>query len=135
MKAEDLKPGPELDALVAEKVMGWSMTTLQRLLEQAGLVDRFCPSTSIADAMEAAEKVWKRVPKTGHGTYRFQLSRRDGESLSGGFFGKGDGDQGKWVCEFAMDAQGDWRTHSVGSAPTAPMAICLAALRAVGAIA
>jgi hypothetical protein len=80
-----------------------------------------CPaySTDIAAAWEVVEKVWATLPKTGYGTFRALLHRRDPD--------------GRWICEFAPNAHGDWRTHATAEADTAPLAICLAALRAVGA--
>ena len=141
---DKMEAGPELDALVAEKVMGWlplghcneetHRKDLPHLLEFGeGLsvhrplrnnvvhgvsCDDWEPSTNITAAMEVVEKVWPLVNcSSGYGTYRFQLNRRDGD--------------GMWICELATDPQGDWKTHRVGEAPTAPLAICRASLKAV----
>jgi hypothetical protein len=148
-----VKAGRELDALVAEKVMGWTgrMEVARRGRRDEWLVvftgrpdggigdyacfyDRdggkiYCCkphnihhagrySTGIAAAWEVVEKVWATLPKTGYGTFRALLHRRDPD--------------GRWICEFAPDAHGDWSTHATAEADTAPLAICLAALRAVG---
>ena len=136
--------GQQLDSWVAEKVMGWRVVDsdmedtakaiyktfavkdddglgVRRPLNNAVNgwgYDDFNPSTNITDAMEVVEKVWPLVNcSSGYGTYRFQLNRRDGD--------------GMWICELATDPQGDWKTHRVGEAPTAPLAICRASLKAV----
>lgn len=159
----DWKPGPDLDALVAEKVMGWTpceddlhnlkWDTHIPLRTRHGIVGEelwrdewgdpptiklprsgpkpWAPTTSIADAWEVVEKVWEGLPKTGGGTFRFSLHRRDGDGLSARL-GLCEPPNGDWVCEFAPDADGDWRTHAAGNSDTAPHAICLAALKAVG---
>jgi hypothetical protein len=104
-----VKPGPELDALVAEKVLGWNPLC-------TGVPDF---STDIADAWQVVEWVWPLVDVgSGGGTYRFQLQRSDAPGRP-------------WVCELSTDPQGDFRTHKIGRGETAPHAICLAALRAV----
>ena len=139
----DLKPGRELDALVAERVMGWIRLSCappgRFCLEQkergrderdgdwwllpggtfrCDLCDRTEDySTDIRAAWEIMEKMWPHVQNGGRGTHRIQLYRRDGDN--------------QWGCEFAIDPQGDWRTHARACAPTAPHAICLAALKAI----
>jgi Phage ABA sandwich domain len=121
----DLPPGPELDALIAERVFHWKWNIRNGVcyaehdcFNAADCWPEFQPSTSIADVWTVVEKVWPLVNVgSGHGTYRFQLFRRDGD--------------GMWICELATDPQGDWKTHRVGAAPTAPLAICYAALKAV----
>jgi hypothetical protein len=167
MKVSEMPAGRELDALVAEKVMGlevmrdwpcghqpdacelealrceWDEATCFELegkpdLRWLGLYPQRHPvsadrdddgrffgytplpfySTDIAAAWGVGEKVWERVPKRSHGTFRYMLNRREPD--------------GCYVCEFAMDPEGDWRTHSVGEADAAPLAICRAALLAVG---
>ena len=115
-----LPAGQELDALVAEKVVGlipgkdWHSPCFDVMF-----CDRPCPpySTSIAAAWAVVDKVWKTLPLCTHGTYRFMLNRRE--------------PYGEYVCEFAPDADGDWTTHATGQADTAPLAICRAALKAV----
>jgi len=124
-RAREMKPGPELDALVAEKVMGWvrgggRMTWIR----QGPFANCDCPShdeaatvalysTSISDAFEVVEKL-------------YALSKR-------GFMCNWLADfayQGAWIASFySMDPDtGD----SDAEADTLPHAICLAALRAVG---
>lgn len=65
-----LKPGTEMDALVAEKVMGWKIAVVESFLpgiyhkgwadkngKKVAEISKFHPSTSIADAWEVMEKV------------------------------------------------------------------------------
>jgi Phage ABA sandwich domain len=100
-----VKPGPELDALVYEKVFG------NRPFKRDPLVPRFLPhySTSIADA-------WKVMEKLGDGCVNEFRTHRSCVGRCG------------WHAHFGnldlpnVDAWSD----------TAPHAICLAALRAVG---
>lgn len=115
----------ELDAQVAEKVMGWRKDGAMWVTAEGRTPDGWDYASrevlpnfteSISWAWQVVEKMWPRMPKTSWGIYRFQLNRRD---------------SGEWVCEFAPDAEGDWRSHAVGKADTAPKAICLAALAAV----
>lgn len=123
-----IKPGPETDALVAEKVLGWSYQTF---------LDGFLPdvkhwysvspcpnnpghpsfrgvlkhwSTSIADAWEVVEKMWP-----------------SGSSMCITPAGLG------WSIYIPTRVVMHWR-EPYARAETAPMAICLAALKAVGAI-
>ena len=125
----ELQPGPELDALVAEKVMEWVRrngswydtfrppyratqeqgywVTALRRKEIVSMFSWFCPSTSVADAWEAVEKLRA---------------------------------EGRWWsienCEAGWNVQTGptLLEQVVAVAPTAPHAICLAALKAVGAI-
>ena len=111
MTDHDLQPGPELDRLVAEKVMGWKKwsTTGDHLWTAADSRVRslrpedawaFNPSTNIAHAWEVVEKLIDKDPNIGIDC------------------------DGNWACSL-------W--NHVARADTAPHAICLAALKAVGA--
>lgn len=126
--------GRELDALIAERVFGNAWASVR-----GGLPRKSCPrySTEIEAAMRIVEKLWAdgTVAHTGHGTYRFQLNRRDGAAAFAhlGFGGDRAELRDAWVCEFSTDPEGDFSTHATGIAETAPHAICLAALQAVGA--
>jgi hypothetical protein len=127
-----MNPGRELDALVAEKVMG--LTQCAGGMHGDSFPNSYCYahpdtpemgsevypySTDIVAAWEVVEKMWaEHIPRTRYGVYRLQLNRLD---------------TGRYVCEFACDPEGDFSTHSRGEADTAPLAICLAALKAVGA--
>lgn len=128
MKISD--PGPELDALVAEKVMGWHRSGddlwAQWLKEdgsetwyyvQAPTLDTACrdwePSRDIRAAWEVVLAVWDR----GLG-WMLVAPNHDGS---------------KWEAYQATSCAdpdfGDW---CVPNGQTAPHAICLAALKAVG---
>lgn len=143
----ELNPGPDLDRLVAEKVMGFSFASSRTALmypkdgerygshfiEEGGVVvqatmgsypdfvgtERWRPSTSIEHAWEVVEK----MHALGHGMIVFKSKN-------------------KWVCHYkigetdVMHYRG-WiydLTDGTGVGETAPHAICLAALMALGAI-
>ena len=116
-RIEDLKPGRELDALIAEKIFGWSLDPNRAsddicwLMPPGGWhVAKSVPqySTDIAAAMEVVEKL------SEYG-WHFSLTRTaDGSVVA--FFHK------------------DWFRRNEKLIETAPHAICLAALKAVGVI-
>ena len=95
-----MKAGREIDALIAEKVMGWPKNSVVWYIDDKPFrISDFSPSTQIADAWLVVEKI-KR------------------ENL-----------------QIVWDIDG-WFVSSIyadtGFAPTAPLAICLAALKATG---
>lgn len=103
-----MKAGPELDELIAEKVMGWRVVHHKILGaifytkdENSIFPYEFEPSRRISDTWSVVEKL---KPK-----YMFKLT----ESL-----------EGYWWAEFDADIS---VYHE-----SASLAICLAALRAVG---
>lgn len=112
-----MKPSRELDALVAEKVMGWRVGPIDDdYLASDGTPTGwtkgtcysqrppFRPSTDIAAAWEVVQQFDSvKVLKAG----------------------------ASWDCGISVK-RGDWFEVELASAPTAPLAICLAALRAVG---
>lgn len=101
----ELKPGPELDALVASKVMGWGVADDGAVIvDGAHLV---CPLFSIDIAA-----AWALVEKFPH-KYLFKWNTFN---------------DGKWECRFSDSDDGS----KIAYALTAPHAICLAALKAVG---
>ena len=121
-----MESGAELDALVAEKVMGWHLVDgwwvhlnggLAGYHENDGLPaigtegdsDRWTPSDYIAHAWEVVEKL---------GT--LTLSRGDIADIS------------VWVAQFVTEEPG-YPVNVQSVAKTAPYAICLAALKAIGA--
>lgn len=130
-----MTPGRELDAIVAEKVMGYrfepgdpaSIEAAKTDHTQPYLVDRWYMtgityieklpkfSTDIAAAWAVFEHLHKQDPDM---------------SFSLHYFSMGDGcDEDKWTVGIkALDME----THCDRSAPTAQLAICLAALKAVG---
>lgn len=123
MSEESREAGRELDALIAEKVMGWTVDPIYRMYTGAGmrhavgnnLDTRFNPSTNIAAAWEVVEKM---------------RERGDWVNL--------EGDKEGWMVEvwpFTADdswAGGGFYGEDVkAKADTAPLAICRAALKAL----
>lgn len=129
-----MKPGRNLDALVAEKVMGWAIMRgditrfhpsevgrpilflddigeprLYRTRESSPTA--WSPSTDIAAAWEVVDRIGRNP-----GGFPFLLEM----TYSGG-----------WICDMPTR---DIRGHITADADTAPYAICLASLKAVGAI-
>jgi len=119
-----MEAGRELDALIAEKVMGWEATAdglywdarqkrtrlvlgsaIAKKREEMGIENGpgfvFAPSTDIAAAWEVVEKadLWSLYGSIGDGPYRACIQFEDREGLM--------------------------------TADTAPLAICIAALKAV----
>jgi virulence-associated protein VagC len=99
----------EIDRLVAEKVMGWKDAFEVWGLDDVWITDEgekriFNPTTEIADAWQVVEKL--TYGKTDFETY-FELQL------------------------FYMHYYAKFRKHEA-KAETAPLAICLAALKAVG---
>ena len=112
-----MKAGRELDALIAEKVMGWKVdrivehnnTTGDELLHIFG-PDKFPHySTQIADA-------WLVVEKLGKDDWTYTIVGNSSYNRC---------DLRKWL------SHNNW-AHLYSDADTAPLAICLAALKAVG---
>ena len=114
----NLSASRELDALVAEKVMGWERPSDPSWSYPAYMHDQPAYSTSIADAWLVVEKLsdkWEMNLRT-------ILPARD------------------YVCEFKLvvknkcivDAQHPFEHVWNNPVDTAPLAICLAALKAVG---
>jgi hypothetical protein len=106
-----VKPGSELDALVAEKVFG------KRVIE--GIISYPNYSTSISDAWEVVEVLRRRPPKEAEEMYA-ELSIESCE-VTGVV---------SWWVGWRWHEWTDNKTEAVSD--TAPHAICLAALKAVG---
>ncbi len=120
----EIKPGPELNTLIAEKVMGWTLT------EEKGpnSYDYFCwksadgkvghsnnmfmPSTNIADA-------WKVVEKLRDKSLQFELRVSPGTLWI------------VWVARLSMIPFQEDELLAEAKGDTAPYAICLAALKAI----
>lgn len=125
-----MQPGRELDALVAEKVMGWTKFVQYKGAEwrvgeeyidngdcicipvSIHRADEWRPSNRIQDAWTVVEKLSER--------FQFWLE----------FYRE---DKGPWCAVFfeKRDSYGEVNSHGA-DAETAPHAICLAALKAVG---
>jgi hypothetical protein len=109
-----MEPGRELDALVAEKVMGYKLhypeNYDQCTVDKGHIIDCFEPSTDISAAWEVVEK------------YFYVEVRKVNTKLE---LGNG----GIW-CWRACVSKGDGYS-SIATSETAPEAICKAALLAV----
>jgi hypothetical protein len=110
-----MKPGRELDVLVAEKVMGVKNPPETELSDgYVVTMDVYLIpkpySTDIAAAWEAVEKLRINFPEMKLSVYT-------------------KGSEG-WGCEFSCKNEFGWDVEQIGS--TAPHAICLAALKAKG---
>jgi hypothetical protein len=126
-----MKAGRELDALVAEKVMGWRPThgmlhgKEQDLFVdsngnthgiECGCIEDFHPSTNISDA-------WKVVEKLKHCAEGFAVIKLNPDRNKARYQAGIQYDDGEGGPMFMYDAS--------ATADTAAMAICLAALKAV----
>lgn len=119
MKDQSMEPGPELDALIAEKVMGWKKESYRWMCdsvyvhtvhnEDHGTYYEECmpwrPSELISHAWEVVEKF-----KGGFDVCKNPLSK---------------------LWDVYVLPEGESRI-ALTNMPTAPHAICLAALKAVG---
>ena len=117
----------KIDALVAEKVMGWRLDErgygatfwvdengkVKRAAEPCSIdfcsCEVFSPSTEISDAWKVVEKLYKTKGLRMFIGLQFP----------------------PLVMARVMDDVGDWIGHGVDE-ETAPLAICLAALKAIG---
>ena len=127
-----MEAGRELDALIAEKVMGWSSqadglywdagnhrtrlvlgSIIAKKRDEMGLENAqgfvFAPSTNITDAWEVVERLVSTPgPNGDHHSVQVDYS---GDAV------------------VVIDENEDWQVSAI--ADTAPLAICLAALKAV----
>ena len=122
MKIEEMEAGPEMDALVAEQVMGWhwgeaedgvaTWTHTDSGIAWAVAEPTFSPSTNIADAWQVVEKL------IGLG-YWISLSH--------------NGNQHAACWDFRLCDRATESKREIAIEATAPLAICRAALKAVEA--
>lgn len=120
MPTETLKAGRELDALIAEKVMGWALVSNQKankagwwgLAPGSSLMPLPYYSLSISDAWEVVEKLEEKG-----------ITMDMGQVWNGG--------EWMWAIQFQkihlMTGQVDHYRQEYAN--TAPLAICLAALK------
>jgi hypothetical protein len=110
-----MNPGRELDALIAEKVMGQTLRQLGHVFSQrvGDVVPMFEIPPPYSTDISAAWQVVERLVEM-----RIMLS------LIPARYDNGFRWQAKW---------GEYSSDKWDQAPTAPHAICLAALKAVGA--
>ncbi len=133
---EAMEAGRELDALIAEKVMGWENnkdgpTYYGHRHEQIWAMNEVpvydCPaySTDIAAAWEVVSAGFvEAVVKLDDGRYGSIPAREDWSS-----------DEPKLRCGFQLSHPGNYYEVPIAAdciGDTAPHAICLAALKAVG---
>lgn len=132
MNVDDLVAGPELDALVAEKVMGW--TRHYPIQEEDGGASDFDsdwfedPKGNPSDVPNYSEDIaaaWAVVEKMRPLNVDLTNHAR-AERWCCVFFDRDGGSDG-----FIPELKGRFQEYTVAAA--APLAICRAALKAVGA--
>jgi Phage ABA sandwich domain len=106
----------EIDRLVAEKVMGWKWEYNDMLNRYVSRDEKgfwhlnFCPSTDLLDAWQVVEKIIEQF-----GSYSLTKIKDGGH-----------------YCEVLYWNNGAFDVIAEVEAETAPLAICLAALKAMG---
>jgi hypothetical protein len=108
-----MKAGRELDALIAEKVMGFDIVPGPGEL---GIKVNITECRRIPPYSKNIAAAWEVVKSFG-GRFEFSLEEDQGELMP-------------WIASFSRLDASDMAS---AEAETAPHAICLAALRAVGA--
>lgn len=156
MTTDSLPAGPELDRLVAEKVMGFGdddyIPPGRWHVRPNGVDDWFKPSTNIAHAWEVVEKMshlcgtFKKGDGFFHVTFAESADHSEGEDCNptSGVPDDydGDADLEPWSCHVHVGAMGeqpdgvypaswDHGSRFCCKGPTAQVAICRAALKAV----
>lgn len=120
-KSDKPQAGPEIDALIAEKVMGLEVSrevhpfkyhNVELDKERGGVWSSPIPaySTDIAAAWEVVKKIGKPIE-----------IRVDADEVS----------VSNHTCESIPLPGWNWHQHVLEAAPTAPLAICRAALKAI----
>lgn len=132
MSRSDLEPGPELDALVAEKVLGWSYQTFPGPMEHV----RHWYSTSPCPNDPAHESFMGRCPPYSTSiAHAWEVVPRILGNHPDWLLGRDDRDGKEFWCFY--EELGDVYDTYVGAVSPegqdAPHAICLAALKAVEA--
>lgn len=123
----DLKPGPELDALLAEKVMGWVLADVGPYKDSGWnypdgtwteywtteKASRECPGFSPSEDIACAWEVVEKLISQDHyvSVFSSEWSGPDRPKAPG------------WACQVSSD--------DTSLADSAPHAICLAALKTV----
>ena len=141
MKVDEMPAGRELDALVAEKVMGWRWFRPGDAGEDGYPVDFWCDAagdlTGWCDRPWPDDtEQWGDAPAlfSARGTWQpsqnIEVAWEVVEKLARrGFIASVASDGAdRWVADFAADPLVTVCTY----APTAPLAICRAALKAAG---
>jgi hypothetical protein len=117
-----MEAGPELDRIVAEKVMGWKLlpgptpkSSLWALPGDRIMGVEWSPSTNIEAAWMIIDHFAARPQPNDHLPIELKMIDVD-----------------LWECAIWADGGESALVGYTAKAPTAPHAICLAALRAVG---
>lgn len=117
----------ELDALVAEKVMGWTEVLSRRdgggFFGDVGGVN---PNTQTTTRVPAFSSTW-----AGTGLVVEEMIGREPPILFSLEYGTDGHDVNGWLAVFTVLGFSTRFTHFSGN-PSAPRAVCLAALKAVG---
>lgn len=136
MADQDTTPGRKLDALIAVQVMGWTAVHEEGIGDYDGeefvveyvelrgippagvhVLYHFTGESCIPRYSTSIEAAWMVVEKMFKDGFGFNMFRDQNDAAP------------EWECEF-------WNRAVSATAPTAPLAICLAALKAVsGALA
>jgi len=117
-----MKPGRDLDILVAEKVMGWTSCKDSPWWYMEIRPEVPAYSGSIIDAWEIAEKLHMTV-HTPNAPYAC------GEYANGGNW---ENEEEKYKAECCRHGAPEWSDTVVAHGLTAPHAICMTALKAMG---
>lgn len=107
----------DIDVAIAKKVMGWKKGELNWTIDELWIdskgsykyVGKFSPSTNISDAWQVVEKMRKE-----------------------GFVAHINVHPNRYTCEIYKNIEGYYNFICKQEAETAPLAICLSALRAKG---
>lgn len=128
MEIDNLEAGRELDALVAEKVMGWTLGKPHLLhgYLMHGSVEIECWEGSLKDNVTQTKDSWHPSTDIRWAWEVVEKLKRYGFELGYQFDESGELE---WDASFDMERHSE--AHCV-YAPTAPLAICKAALKAVG---
>lgn len=133
-----LVAGHELDALVGEKVMGLTRSVVERLARKAFLsnvqqyIGRGCvgDETWEDDALPEKQKFWRQIQIPQYST-DIAAAWKVVEHLTDAEYGvvlSNVRAADTWTCEIDRS---EWAGSEVEDGATAPLAICLAALKAV----
>lgn len=132
-----MNAGPDLDALIAEKIFGWSEIQSVKAIhgnqyqgydpnDVPSQFTGYRPKRVVPQYSTDIAAAWKVVEK---------LNLFEEYSLSKSIVGQFPGENGKWKIETyeldSMGSLGEMSHFTFAEAETAPLAICLAALKAI----
>lgn len=136
-----MQPGPELDALIAEKVMGWKRIDADKREHaywqgEDGKVKAWISSFAPSQDIYTAWKVVERTKELGRYPFVFVQDRY----LGGYSKGKWLASFGAWLGEYEdgplgndPEAMNYWdKPKNIVASDSVPHVICLAALKACG---